>query len=221
MRDILLAAIGIAAGAIMTALALRYATSALLADALLWGGITIAICSLATLLLHYSSQKYGRPFLEPALLLNLAICLVIFGLVWHFSSEVKDDDKYMFFHVEAQSNNQTDFLIRLVNRAPGPFYSVDYWFCPWSSGGSNDPAYWSIGRPLKIFFPTLQNGDFTLGKTIPIGDYRIEFDGTYQDLSYHFVEHLEIKASGGVLSQAIEVRRWISGKDEKLVYSAR
>jgi hypothetical protein len=75
MRDILIAlavgAIFFFASAIMTALAIKYATSSRLWDAVLIVGIAGMIGSLATLALFVNSQNKGLPLLWPAILTNL------------------------------------------------------------------------------------------------------------------------------------------------------
>src|ERR1700687_2915639 len=81
---VVVVAIFFAAGAIVSALAIKYATSSYLWDAVLWGGVALMICSLVTLGLYISSQLGGRPFVLPALLINFGLCLVVGGFVWHF-----------------------------------------------------------------------------------------------------------------------------------------
>jgi len=81
---IVVGAIFFAAGAIVSSLAIKYATSSYLWDAVLWGGVALMLCSLITLGLYISSQLGGRPFVLPSLLINFGLCLVVGGLVWHF-----------------------------------------------------------------------------------------------------------------------------------------
>lgn len=81
---VVVGAIFFAAGAIVSALAIKYATSSYLWDAILWGGVALMMCSLVTLGLYISSQLGGRPFVLPALLINFGLCLVVGGFVWHF-----------------------------------------------------------------------------------------------------------------------------------------
>src|SRR5215813_11036280 len=82
---LILGAVTTAAAAIMTALAIKNATPSLLWDIVLWGSVAVFIGGLATLALYVSSQKYGRPLLGPAIFINLGICLLVFGFVWHFT----------------------------------------------------------------------------------------------------------------------------------------
>lgn len=89
MREIVIAvAVGLffflASGA-MTAVAIKYGTPSLLWDAILWGSVAGMAMTAATLAIFISSQVGGRPFLMPALLVNLGICAITGGLVWHFS----------------------------------------------------------------------------------------------------------------------------------------
>jgi hypothetical protein len=71
--------------AALTALAIKQATNSALWDFVLWGGVTMLLSSIATLALFISSQYFGSPFVIPALLINLGLCLIVGGLVWHLS----------------------------------------------------------------------------------------------------------------------------------------
>jgi hypothetical protein len=77
------------ATAVVTAIAIKYATPSLLWDIILWGGVTGMLCSVLTLVLFVSAQLSGRPFLWPALLINFGLCLGAAGIVWHFSPAVR------------------------------------------------------------------------------------------------------------------------------------
>lgn len=90
MREAIIIGVAIGAfffagGGILTALAIKYATSSVLWDFVLWTGTSLMIASVATLALYVSSQLTGRAFLIPALLIDLGICSIAGGLVWHFS----------------------------------------------------------------------------------------------------------------------------------------
>lgn len=74
-----------AVGAIVTALAILYATQSFLWYLILLAAVVTTICSIATLLLFIWAQRSKRPFLWPALLINLAICLIAGGFIWQFN----------------------------------------------------------------------------------------------------------------------------------------
>ncbi len=82
---IIVGALFFAAGAVLSALAIKYATSSLLWDVVLWGSVALMMGSLVTLGLYISSQLSGRPFVGPALIINFGLCLIVGGFVWHFS----------------------------------------------------------------------------------------------------------------------------------------
>jgi hypothetical protein len=86
VRDaIIIGALYAAVGAIVAALAIKYASPSVLWDIVLWGGVALAIGCIASLWLSASHQTTGRPFLLPAACINLGLCLLVFGFVWHFS----------------------------------------------------------------------------------------------------------------------------------------
>jgi hypothetical protein len=74
-----------AVGAIVAALAVKYATPSVLWDVVLGGGIALSLISLATLALYVSSQFYGYPLVVPSLLVDFAICLFVAGVIYHLS----------------------------------------------------------------------------------------------------------------------------------------
>ena len=97
--------------AVLTALAIKQATNSTLWDIVLWGGTAMVISAVATLALYISSQPSGRPFLWPALCINLGLCLIIAGFVWHFSEETSAK------RAEGHSSQQpkaTDNLLQLA-----------------------------------------------------------------------------------------------------------
>jgi hypothetical protein len=71
-----------AAGVVMTALAVKYATNSLLWDVVLWSGVALMVASVATLGLYIYSQSNGGAFWIPALLVNLGICAIISGIAY-------------------------------------------------------------------------------------------------------------------------------------------
>jgi hypothetical protein len=215
MRDaILIGALYAALGAIVAALAVKYAAPSALWDIMLWGGVALAIGCVASLWFSASHQATGRPFLLPSACITLGLCLIAFGFVWH-ASQAAVDNEYIFFRVEISDPKNlslTNLPVWITNASPGPFEHVDSWFAPWTpQPDANDPSYWSIGHQLKRFIPVLQNGSVLFGVIIPRGNYRIQYDATLRGLSYHFEEHLNIFERDGSLVQTIEVLRRISG----------
>jgi hypothetical protein len=77
-----------AVGAVMTALAIKYATPGLLWDVILYGGVALIFVSISTLALYVSSQLTGKDFYMPAILVDLGICFIVGGLVWHYSTDL-------------------------------------------------------------------------------------------------------------------------------------
>lgn len=89
MRDITIAfivgTIFFAGGAILTALAIKHATSPGLWDAILWGGIALMVASVLALGIFVSSEQAHRPFWGPAVLGVLGVFALVGALGWHFS----------------------------------------------------------------------------------------------------------------------------------------
>jgi len=213
-----------AIGAIVAALAIKNATPSILWDLVLWGGVALLFCSIATLALYISSQNSGRPLLWPALLINTGLCLMVGGFVWHFSKAMVDND-YMFFWIDNPPENTTaQFPIYIASPATGAFKDLRVWWAPWGSQSkplpkSPDNPYWSIGFQLKSPVDLIRGGT-DYGRSVPLGDYSIEYDATLKDVNYHFDEHLMIENKNGKLAQKIEVWRMIvPGGEKTLVYS--
>lgn len=216
MREIILFVASLAAAAVLTALAVIRPESPLWKP-LLWGGIAIFAACACIWLFDYLRPGAWPPFLFGA---GIGVALFIGCGIALFDHKTVDDE-FMWFRVEISNPSDLTALLplKIKNAHPGPFANVDVWFSPWSSipGG---PEYYSIGQMLKVGFPVLQHGDYPYGRAIHSGDYRIEFDGTRHDLTYHFVERLNISERDSALIQSIEVRRTIGGKDEKVVFSS-
>jgi hypothetical protein len=79
-----------ACGAVMSALAIKYASSSILWDFVLWGGVGLMLISAVTLGLYISSQLAERTFMLPAVFVNLGICFLVLGVVWHFTPSEKE-----------------------------------------------------------------------------------------------------------------------------------
>jgi hypothetical protein len=82
--DLLIGLLYAAVGALMTALAAQYAGPQFW-EVIEWGAVALILGCVASLWLSHSHRTTGRPFLGPALSINLGICLVVAGFVWHFS----------------------------------------------------------------------------------------------------------------------------------------
>jgi hypothetical protein len=135
MRDaILIGALYAALGAIVAALAVKYAAPSALWDIMLWGGVALAIGCVASLWFSASHQATGRPFLLPSACISLGLCLIAFGFVWH-ASQAAVDNEYIFFRVEISDPKNlslTNLPVWITNASPGPFEHVDSWFAPWT-----------------------------------------------------------------------------------------
>lgn len=130
------------ASAIVTALAIKYATSSRLWDVVLIAGIAGMIGSVVTLALFVNSQNKGLPILWPALLINLGICLVIAGSVWHFSGIAVFQEKsynqpnvapsrivvtkYILVPtISSDQKSDLEYRIYMTNRGAGPGYGPE------------------------------------------------------------------------------------------------
>jgi hypothetical protein len=225
MRDaFLIGALYLALGVVVTALAGLYAGPRFW-EALLWGGIALATGCVASLCLSYSHQATGRPFLGPALAINLGLCLVIIGFVWHFWKAVIDADVLFYFvDIRDPKDISAQLPIYIASRSPGTFEKVDPWWSPWGSEQTsdlNDPTslYYSIGGRLKLVYPWIR-GNTKYGLAVTAGDYLVEYNATLKDINYHFDEHLVIQNQDGILVQKIDVWRVVvPGGERVAVYS--
>jgi len=71
--------------------------------------------------------------MEPITWINLGFCLIVFGVIRHFSegpSLMKVDSEYLYFDVDiaAGQNPEGEFAGRIVNKASSTFTNVDSWF---------------------------------------------------------------------------------------------
>jgi hypothetical protein len=74
-----------AMAALMAALAAKYA-GPLFWEIVQWGAITLMVGCAASMWLSYSHQSTGKPFLWPALCINLGLCAITAGFLWHYSA---------------------------------------------------------------------------------------------------------------------------------------
>jgi hypothetical protein len=136
-----------ACGAAVSALAIKYSTNSLLWDFVLWGGVAIMLGSITTLGLYISSQLRGRAFMGPALLINLGICLIVFGAVWHFTPTDAKNDQASVPSLEGLF--KSDFGLMSMNRQ--------------ASIKVEDPAKSfeaNVDVPIKIFRDFSSNTEF-------------------------------------------------------------
>jgi hypothetical protein len=214
-----------AIGAIVAALAIKNATPSLLWDLVLWGGVAMLLCSVATLALYISSLNSGRLLLWPALLINTGLCLIVGGFVWHVAKVTIDND-YMFFWVDIlePENIPAQLPIYIASPSSGSFRDLRVWWAPWGSDKkiypeTPDNPYWSMGFQMKSPIDLIRGGA-KYGRSIPAGDYIVEYDATLRDINYHFDEHLLIENENGKLAQKINVwRTVVPGGEKTLVYS--
>jgi hypothetical protein len=117
---ILIGIVFFAAGAILTALAVKYATSGYLWDAILWLGVGLMINSAATLALFYWTEKTGGAFWFPATLLNVGLCVILAGIFYSDSSAPKQDQPAFSWIWDALSDSETQKLaLILKDQKPG------------------------------------------------------------------------------------------------------
>jgi hypothetical protein len=227
MRDaLIIGALYAALGAVVAALAVKFAAPSTLWDIVLWGGVALVLGCIASLWLSASHQATGRPFLLPAACISLGLCLIAFGYIWHFSKD-EVDNEYLFYSVDIRDPKdlKAHLPIFITSRSPSPFENVDCWWAPWGSEKNIYPTnqtnpYWSIGHQMKVVFPFVRGGAM-YGRSILSGDYLIQYDTTFKGLNYHFDERLNIEAQDGSLVQKIDVwRTKMPDGNRILVYSS-
>lgn len=98
-------------GAVVAALAIKNATPSILWDIILWSGVAATLCSAATMALVLSADySHGRPLLIPAAVINLGICLIVSGLVWHFSETTSPNRALTARNLPQQPSLVTAFM---------------------------------------------------------------------------------------------------------------
>jgi fluoride ion exporter CrcB/FEX len=147
---------------VMTAVAIRYATPSLLWDLILWGGVIGMFSTVATFALFVSSQLTGRPFLWPTLAINLGICLIVGGFVWH-SGGFSSEEKKKF---SADIRNALVYL----NFVPPSLFMVAY---NTPNGLTVSPIFY------LIYFQVTNQQDIP----IRINEYRVSLSGKKKGLS--------------------------------------
>jgi len=214
-----------AVGVVMTALGIKYAADSPLWDYAIGLGVAFILVGIVTITLYVSSERGGRPFMGPELLINTAICMIALGIVWHFSKTEKVDADYFYFEGRILNSKNLTAEIPLVicNNSTAPFEDVDPWFSPAEVNGNAFPQdetnpYWSR-RDLKVFWPKLQHGSFLYGKSVPPRAWRIEVESNFKGTSNHFLEILEFVEYQGKLIQVINVWKTVAGETAKLVHS--
>ena len=81
----------------------------------------------------------------------------------------------------------------------GPVFDLNYWISP-AGTTADDPRYGSLDvrKPLHLI---IHDGGHAWERSLPLGDYRIEFDGK----NGHWMESLQIYVENGKLAQSIKV----------------
>lgn len=175
-------------------------------------------------LLCLPSPARGAKRSMAAMLIAGGICALIAGIV--FWLDPTSDNDYLFYAVDIADPKDIAANLPVYIRTPssGTFEIVDPWWAPWGSEKTIYPEdktnpYWSIGHEMKVAFRVVRGGA-KYGRSIPAGDYIIQYDATFKDINYHFDEHLNIQAHDGILIQKIDVWRLIvPGGKQALVYS--
>jgi hypothetical protein len=197
-----------AAGVVMTALAIKYATTAILWDVLLWSGVGVMIASVATLALYIWSQTSGGAFWVPAALLNLGVSAVITGIAYSYTSiPAGAAAEYLYFYADMADDTNPGNLIPLAirNTSSGPYMNVIAWFSPASAKGNPDlQDYWSLG-PLRYINAVQQAGNYRAGRALPLGYYRIEITCNKGEKTANFVELIELREFGGKVVPLVDV----------------
>ncbi len=109
-------------------------------------------------------------------------------------------NNYAYFKLEdnAQVNSG---LVKLWLDSSGPVFTVNYWISNASAKhNANDPAYWSVDH-RKPLIPIINPNTKEIERSLPVGDYIIEFDG----LNGHWDESLSIYMENGKPKQKIRV----------------
>ena len=140
---------------------------------------------------------------------------------WRYFQSSPTDADYLYFEADVGRTGTTEgWPLVLNNHSFKPFSTVDSWFAPIKSKPGED-AYLSL-RSLKVFASgPVHHGGFWVGKLIQAGEYRIEYHGIQEGISYAFVEFLRLRASenGNPPIQLIDV--WKTGPSGRTkVYSS-
>jgi hypothetical protein len=201
-----------AVGGLVTAIAAQYAGPRFW-EIFQWTCVGLILGCVTSLWLLNSHQTTGRPFWMPAACINLGLCLIVIGWLWHISKEPIATNEYLYFDVDlaAGTNTGGGYPGRIFNLAPSTFSNVIAWFSPEAGKGIADPQnesnpYWSL-RYLQVGMPILHSGGPRTGKFIPAGYYFVQCNATYKDISYYFRELLEIREYNGSVIQLIDVWR--------------
>jgi hypothetical protein len=105
-----------------------------------------------------------------------------------------------YFKVADDTQNGSD-LIKLQLDATGPVFTANYWISNASAKrNANDAAYWSVDQ-RKPLIPVITPNNKSIERSLPVGDYVIEFDA----LNGHWDQYLSIFYENGKLKQKIRV----------------
>lgn len=192
MRDIALGlVIGLlffAGGVVMTALAIRHATSSTLWDWILWGGYAVMAMSAGTLALLVWDQLHNVNFYVPAaVLLNIGIGAVMGAIAWGVESgTTREYNTPWVYAVPQMKDNKLDVIYAMIGaRGTARQHNINFYFTALTKD-----------KPMKgaggFFVPMLDPGSISTNFELDIGDYFI----TMRPDSGMFRESLSIESDG-------------------------
>jgi hypothetical protein len=110
-------------------------------------------------------------------------------------------DNYCFFRVAPADLKKSSAEYQLRLDATGTVYDINYWISPAAANlNADDPSYYSADHNTPLF-PVVYEGPHVWNRTLPLGDYFVQFDGR----NGHWIERLRLELSDGIVRQHIEV----------------
>jgi len=129
------------------------------------------------------------------------------------SEMILGGEHFCYFKIRPTDAANLEGPFQLWMIAPdGPVYDLNSWISPASAASASDPAYGSLDV-RKPLVPIVHEGGHAWDKTLPLGEYLIEFDAK----NGHWNEVLRIFVRQGKLTQSIRV----VGFGHKLLYEER
>ena len=117
-------------------------------------------------------------------------------------------ENFCFFRVQPSELRKSASEFQLWLQATGPVYDINYWISPASAKRNGRSAdYMSIDH-RKMLLPVVYKGPRAWDRTLPLGDYFIEFDGR----NGTWVERLTLALAEGIVSQRIQVTDELTGR---------
>jgi hypothetical protein len=144
-----------------------------------------------------------------------ASALIWAGYVWRSSvAKANPDADFIYFSADMENGGPTGWPLVLSNNSFKPFSGVDSWFAP-AKSKPGEEAYLAL-RSLKVVAPgPVHHGGFWTGKVIPAGQYRVEYHGFQDGISYAFVEFLQLRAAENDRSAVQLIDVWKMGPSER------